>query len=119
MGAIVAFIFTKTIRIEEGDIMKRVSLAGCFVAIVILLVMLGCTGAQKGALVGGAVGAGSGALIGHQHHYGSGKGALVGAGIGALTGALVGDFVDNYEVEVHKKEKYPQPNYYDYYDNRP
>ena len=97
--------------------MKKISLAGYFVTIVVLLVMLGCTGAQKGALVGGAVGAGSGALIGHQHHYGSGKGALVGAGIGALTGALVGDFADNYEVR--KKEKDPQPDYYDYYENRP
>jgi hypothetical protein len=89
--------------------MKRGTMVAALIVAGLVIVMLGCTGAQKGALIGGAVGAGSGALIGHHHHYGSGKGALVGAGIGALTGALVGDFVDNYDVDVHRKNQPPPP----------
>ena len=88
------------------------------VAVLGLLVTSGCTTTQKGAAIGGAVGAGSGALIGHHHGH-SGRGALIGAGIGALTGALMGDFVDNYEVDVRKKDRYQAPPEYDqkYYDS--
>ncbi len=80
-----------------------------------IIVISGCTTTQKGALVGGAVGAGSGAIIGHQAGD-SGRGALIGAGIGALTGALVGDFVDNYEVDVRRRDRYQAPP--EYYDDR-
>ena len=93
--------------------MKRGTFIAVLIVGVVTIAMLGCTGAQKGALVGGAVGAGTGALIGHHHHYGSGTGALVGAGIGALTGALVGDFADHYEVDVHRRDQPPPPQYSD------
>jgi outer membrane lipoprotein SlyB len=52
------------------------------------------TPTQQGALWGGALGAGAGAIIGNQVHGHSGEGALIGAAAGALTGALVGDQVD-------------------------
>ena len=55
---------------------------------------LGCntTPVQDGAILGGALGAGAGAIIGHQSGK-QGEGALIGAAAGALTGALVGDQV--------------------------
>ncbi len=56
---------------------------------------LGCetTSTQEGAVVGGMLGAGTGAIIGHQTGH-QGEGALIGAAAGALTGALIGDQVD-------------------------
>lgn len=58
------------------------------------LLAVGCntTPAQDGAVIGGALGAGLGAVVGHQSGR-QGEGALIGAGLGALTGALVGDDV--------------------------
>lgn len=52
----------------------------------------GCahTPTSHGALAGGALGAGLGALIGNQTGD-AGEGALVGAGVGALSGALIGN----------------------------
>ena len=60
-----------------------------------LALATGCntTPVQDGAVVGGALGAGTGAILGHQVGK-QGEGALIGAGIGALTGALVGDQID-------------------------
>ena len=64
------------------------------IAVVALCTLaIGCataTPTQKGAVAGSAVGAGLGAIIGHQ----SGKtaeGALIGAAAGGLGGALIGD----------------------------
>lgn len=51
---------------------------------------------EKGALGGGAIGAGAGALIGHATGN-TGAGAAIGAGVGALTGALVGNDMDKQE----------------------
>ncbi|HTZ68049.1 MAG TPA: hypothetical protein VMB83_11380 [Roseiarcus sp.] len=45
---------------------------------------------QQNALFGGALGAGTGALIGSAASGGSAGGALAGAAIGAGTGALIG-----------------------------
>lgn len=58
--------------------------------------VVGCntTPTQEGAIAGGAIGAGAGAIIGNQVKGQSGEGALIGAGIGAITGALIGDQVD-------------------------
>ena len=48
---------------------------------------------QQNALVGGALGAGTGALIGSAVSGGSAGGAIAGGIIGAGTGALVGNAV--------------------------
>lgn len=48
---------------------------------------------QTGTLAGGAVGAGTGALIGSAVTHGSAGGAIAGGLIGAGTGALVGNAV--------------------------
>ena len=45
---------------------------------------------EAGALGGGALGAGAGALIGHQSGH-AGAGAAIGGALGVLGGAVVGD----------------------------
>ena len=45
---------------------------------------------EKGALGGGALGAGAGAIIGHQSGH-AGAGAAIGGALGVLGGAVVGD----------------------------
>ncbi len=51
---------------------------------------------ENGALAGGAIGAGAGALIGNATGH-TGAGALSGAGVGALSGGLIGHAVDKSE----------------------
>lgn len=65
------------------------------VLVAVVLAMAGCetTPTQQGALIGGALGAGSGALIGNQSGH-AGTGALIGGAAGGLGGALFGDMVD-------------------------
>lgn len=58
-----------------------------------LVLLAGCTTAQKGAGVGAAAGAGLGAIIGHQSGH-TGAGAAIGALGGALGGALIGEQMD-------------------------
>ena len=48
---------------------------------------------QTGTLAGGAIGAGTGALIGSAVSGGSAGGAIAGGVIGAGTGALIGNAV--------------------------
>lgn len=52
--------------------------------------------ADRGALFGGATGAGVGALVGNAVGD-TGAGAVIGAGVGALTGAAVGSSLDSIE----------------------
>ena len=48
---------------------------------------------QTGTLAGGAIGAGTGALIGSAVSHGSAGGAVAGGLVGAGTGALIGNAV--------------------------
>ena len=64
-----------------------------------LVVLCGCStmsNTDKGVLEGGAIGAGTGAIIGHAAGN-TGAGALIGAGVGALSGGLIGNAVDKHE----------------------
>lgn len=72
--------------------MKLAIIATCAAS---MLALPGCetTPAQEGAVIGGGLGAATGAIVGNQMGGKSGEGALIGAGAGALTGALVGDHV--------------------------
>ncbi len=81
-----------------------------FTAIALLLaaVAVGCTTTQKGGLLGGGIGAGTGAIIGHQSGH-AGEGALIGAGLGAVTGAIVG-----HEIDKSKQQPPPPPQHYEY-----
>jgi hypothetical protein len=61
---------------------------------------LGCQSpyrADQGALFGGLLGAGTGAIIGDAVGGKAGPGAAIGAGLGAITGAAVGGQLDEIE----------------------
>ncbi len=72
------------------------------------------TAREKGALGGGALGAGAGAIIGSAMGDGrAGKGALIGGALGALGGAAVGDQMEGqnqrqnaqaYDLEQQRRE---------------
>jgi hypothetical protein len=69
--------------------------AGCWLPIV----AAGCQSpyyADRGALAGGLVGTGVGALVGNAVGK-TGPGALIGAGVGALTGTAIGGAMDDIE----------------------
>ncbi|MCS7304539.1 MAG: glycine zipper domain-containing protein [Thermoguttaceae bacterium] len=53
---------------------------------------------DRGALAGGLLGAGTGAIIGSSTGH-AGAGTLLGAGLGTLTGALLGSELDNLEAK--------------------
>lgn len=72
---------------------KRLIILALTTALVTSFAGCNTTPVQDGTVVGGLLGAGTGAILGHQVGK-QGEGALIGAGIGALTGALVGDQVD-------------------------
>jgi len=64
-----------------------------------LLAAAGCQSpyyADRGALAGGLVGTGVGALVGNAVGK-TGPGALIGAGVGALTGTAIGGAMDDME----------------------
>lgn len=58
--------------------MKRMIAAGLG-----LLMLAGCTAAERGAATGSLLGAGIGAIVG------DGKGAVIGAGAGAIAGGVI------------------------------
>ena len=67
-----------------------------YVGVLVCALMLsGCntTPVQDGAIAGGAVGAGLGAIAGSTMGK-TGEGALIGAAAGAITGALIGDNIE-------------------------
>jgi hypothetical protein len=68
-------------------------------AVLPALLACGCEGlshSENGALAGGAIGAGTGAVVGHALGN-TGVGALAGGAIGAVSGALIGNSVDKSE----------------------
>src|SRR5436305_71966 len=73
--------------------------------------IVGCeTKAGTGALIGGAAGAGLGAIVGHNSHGRTGSGALIGGAVGALGGALIGNEMDKQD----KREARRDRDYDDY-----
>ena len=68
--------------------------------------VIGCeTKAGTGALVGGAAGAGIGAIVGHNSHGRTGSGALIGGAVGALGGALIGNEMDKKDERDARRER--------------
>jgi len=80
------------------------TIAAQIFASVALFVTLGCnrplSNTEKGALLGGAGGAGVGALIG------KGKGAAIGGAAGAVGGAIIGNQMDQREREQYGDDRY-------------
>jgi len=78
--------------------MNHMKVVGCVAA---MIAMAGCesmgTAAQskrtQGAVLGGLLGAGTGAIIGNQSDN-AGAGTAIGAGLGALAGGLVGNAME-------------------------
>ncbi len=71
----------------------------------VMLIIAGCTTPEgqpdrtaTGALTGGAIGAGTGAIIGNASGH-AGAGALIGGAIGALTGGVIGNAMDQQQRE--------------------
>ncbi len=64
---------------------------------------------QKGAAIGGAVGAGAGAIIGHQSDH-KGEGALIGAAVGAVAGGLIGKQLDKQQEELSQIAEVERPS---------
>ncbi len=58
----------------------------------VVIISFGCTSTQKGAVIGGAVGAGAGAVIGHQSGRAA-EGAVIGGAVGAASGTVIGEQV--------------------------
>lgn len=93
------------------------SIKGLFITATLGLLLSACTPAQRGATVGGAVGAGAGQIIG-----GNTKSTLIGGAVGALGGAIANDYVDNQKRQSYEEGYYtgqstqrytprPQPYY--------
>jgi hypothetical protein len=77
--------------------MKTTRLIGA--AVLPTLLACGCSTlnhTENGALAGGAIGAGTGALIGSVTHHAAG-GALIGGAVGALAGGAIGSEKDKEE----------------------
>lgn len=78
---------------------------------------------QEAAVVGGLLGAGAGAIIGHQSGRGL-EGAAIGGALGAGAGALIGDAQDqrHYGSSYHRGGSYRRdyyPGHGHYYDACP
>jgi len=78
-----------------------------------MLIIAGCTTPEgqpdrtaTGALTGGAIGAGTGAIIGSASGH-AGAGALIGGAIGALTGGIIGNAMDQQQREI-LAQQYPE-----------
>ncbi|MDO9171748.1 MAG: OmpA family protein [bacterium] len=69
---------------------------------VLAMVLGGCgmSRTQKGAVIGGAAGAGAGVLIGKDNT----KGAVIGGAAGAVVGGLIGSYLDNQAREMEEIE---------------
>ena len=64
----------------------------CVMCLAGILVLVGCENqAQTGALVGGGLGAGGGAIIDHRHPA---QGAVIGGVVGGLAGYIIGNEQD-------------------------
>lgn len=79
-----------------------VPMAAC---VLVALLSSGCSGQplttrEKGLLGGGALGAGTGAIIGAAVGH-PGAGAAIGGGLGALAGGVIGNEFQNHEIVEH------------------
>jgi len=92
---------------KEREMRRRknyAAIAAQILASVALLAVTGCSrplsNTEKGALLGGAGGAGIGALIG------KGKGAAIGGAAGAVGGAIIGSQMDQGGYEQYGDDRY-------------
>jgi hypothetical protein len=91
-------------------------------------VAVGCESqAGNGALIGGAAGAGIGAIIGNNSRGRTAEGALIGGAVGAVAGGVIGNEQD--KANRRDQDRYRRDSYYErdsyrdrdadrYYDER-
>ncbi len=87
---------------RPGDGGRRRGLAAVGLFVLLGLAAAGCRSpyhADRGALTGGLLGAGTGAILGEVISDKPGAGAAIGAGIGAVTGGLIGNGLDEVEAK--------------------
>ncbi|HUJ08708.1 MAG TPA: glycine zipper domain-containing protein [Verrucomicrobiae bacterium] len=82
----------------------------CLLAIAALL-MVGCETPEggydrtsTGALTGGAIGAGTGAIIGNYAGHNTAEGAAIGGALGLLTGGIIGHAMDEQQREILERQ---------------
>lgn len=91
--------------------MKRIAVIICGLSLVALA---GCeslgTAAQsktnQGAVLGGLLGAGTGAIIGNQAHHHAGAGTAIGGALGALGGGLIGHALEE-QSQANQRQQFP------------
>ena len=96
-----------------NTILKKLTLFT--VGVGMTLTATGCaTNAGNGALIGGAAGAGLGAIVGNNSRHGSSAGgALIGGALGAITGAIVANEIDRSERRPYYGDRYVERRHYD------
>ncbi len=89
--------------------MKRIRISSLVVAVAILAG--GCTTPSgqpdrtaTGALMGGALGAGTGAIIGNYAGHNTAAGAAIGGVLGLITGGIIGNAMDQQQREVLSRQ---------------
>ena len=91
--------------------MNRLVMMACGLSVVALA---GCesmgTAAQskttQGAVLGGLLGAGTGAIVGNQSHHHAGAGTAIGGALGALSGAMVGHALEE-QNQAAQRQQFP------------
>ncbi len=61
---------------------------------------------NQGAVLGGLLGAGTGAIVGNQMHHHAGAGTAIGAALGALGGGLVGHGLEE-QSQATQRQQFP------------
>ena len=81
----------------------------CLFSAVMLLALQGCRdaglgGTEQGAIAGGAIGAGLGAIVGNQSGH-PGAGLAIGSAVGALSGGLIGNQFDQDDDRLKNRDR--------------
>jgi len=79
-------------------------------ALFLMFLVASCGTTEGGALAGGALGAGTGAIIGHQTGH-TGEGALIGGAVGAVSGGLIGHELEKNRQQQQAPPPPPPPGY--------
>src|SRR4051794_39751629 len=88
---------TRSHRQPGAKVMNRIRVVA--VAVLPLFYLSGCesmTQTDKGVLGGGAIGAGTGAIVGNALGH-TGSGAAIGGVVGAVSGGLIGNSIEKTE----------------------
>jgi osmotically inducible lipoprotein OsmB len=77
-------------------------------ALLLIFLVASCGTTESGALAGGGIGAGTGAIIGSTSGH-AGEGALIGGAIGAVTGGIIGHEQEETRKQIQQGPPPPPP----------